>query len=71
MSVSLILYRYLCKLIVSQNNVFEKTTKKVVIDKESSSEEENEQVSARRSTRDRRPTEQYRHRDLDIDEESN
>jgi len=56
---------------VSQNNVFEKTTKKVVIDKESSSEEENEQVSARRSTRDRRPTEQYRHRDLDIDEESN
>ena len=48
-----------------------KTTKKVIVDKEeSSSEEENEQVSARQSARNRRPTERYRHRDLDNDEES-
>ena len=42
----------------------------MVDEEEGSSESENEQVSARRSARDRRPTEQYKYRDLDVDEES-
>ena len=46
-------------------------TKKVVVDKEEdSSESENEQIPARRSTRNRQPTERFKHRDLDTDEES-
>src|SRR5437016_6538917 len=41
-----------------------KTAKKVVVDEnEDSSETENEQVPARRSTRDRQPTKQYNHND--------
>ena len=48
-----------------------KTAKKVVVDEnEDSSETENEQVPARRSTRDRQPTKQYNHNDWDIDGES-
>ena len=48
------------------------TVKKVVVDKnEDSSESENEQVPARRSTQNRQPTERYKYRDLDDDEENN
>ena len=48
-----------------------KTAKKVVVDEnEDSSESENEEVPARRSTRNRQPTERYKYRDLDNDEES-
>ena len=47
------------------------TAKKVVVDEnEDSSESENEQVPARRSTRNRQPTERYKHRDLDNNKES-
>ena len=42
----------------------------VVDENEDSSETENEQVSARRSTRNRQPTKQYNHDDWDIDGES-
>jgi hypothetical protein len=50
---------------------YRQTAKKVVVDEnEDSSESENEQVPARRSTRNRQPTERYKHRDLDNDEES-
>ena len=47
------------------------TAKKVVVDKnEDSSKSKNKQVPARRSTRNRQPTERFKHRDLDTDEES-
>jgi hypothetical protein len=43
----------------------------VVIDeREDSSESENERIPARRSARDRRPTERYLQRDSSVDEES-
>ena len=48
-----------------------KPAQKVVIDRsENSSESENEQISARRSTRDRRPTDRFKNRDLDVNDES-
>ena len=48
-----------------------KPAQKVVVDRsENSSESENEQISARRSTRDRRPTDRFKNRDLDVDDES-
>ena len=48
-----------------------KPAQNVVVDGSGdSSESENEQVSARRSARDRRPTDQFLNRDLDADDES-
>ena len=42
----------------------------VVDENEDSSESENEEVPARRLIRNRQPTERFKHRDLDTDEES-
>ena len=48
-----------------------KPAQNVVVDgSEDSSESENEQVSARRSARDQRPTDRFLNRDLDVDDES-
>ena len=45
--------------------------KKVVVDEnEDSSESENEEVPARRSTRNRQSIKRFKHRDLDTDKES-
>ena len=50
----------------------QKPAQKIVVDKSGdNSESENEQVSARRSVRNRRPTDRFLNRDLDTDDESN